>query len=563
MNIHEFRDELSIKNKESIMQQKVKYLSLTVLLLTLILLILIRINYPLNVSTTESVFNMIPIYFWILLLVIPGLITATFLLTDSKILCVFLAGIYFFVLYSFYLFFVIPPAGTDTVTDGQTFLTLLHSTSLSVEQISYFQWPIHFILNSVLIKIVSADFSIITLALFSFILMIPLFFYLFLNKKSDKKVFFILPVSYIILSFIFINSNWVPQFTGLIFLFLTIGCYVNYKDTESKIFYAMVLLFFTLCVFTHPFIFVFFPVAIILDSYILPKKIVKSKNKLDSVYFLILLLVIYFTGYVYRFTKMGSVTQKLFFGSTEFRGEAWNIIAYLFGSKQDVGRIDYNIFPLYDQVSRNIYLISRYSVFILLIVFVILLIYVVIKNLKKLKSFDISLGVVGSGFFLIGLINPVVLGQRAFQIVFLTAPQHLSHLFESKKKMLVPLLVLSIMLAPFLFTTNQLINQGLSGEKHIQDVFTINSGRFVMNFVEDEYNVLAAELSFYPTGMNNTYNSRSLIKDQIKFIDISFIIDSPKQINRMKYYGLEIDYTQLSKLYDNGDSKIIFNSINN
>jgi hypothetical protein len=88
------------------MKQKVKNFGLTILLLTIIFLVLIRINYPLNVSTTESVFHMIPMYFWILLLIIPALIITTFLLTESKKLCVFLAVIYFFVLYSYYLFFV-------------------------------------------------------------------------------------------------------------------------------------------------------------------------------------------------------------------------------------------------------------------------------------------------------------------------------------------------------------------------------------------------------------------------------------------------------------------------
>lgn len=543
-------------------KRNVKYLSLTILLLTIILVLLIRLNYPLKVSTTESIFHMIPIYYWILLLVIPALISAIFLLTESKIICVFLAVVYFFVLYSFFLFFVIPPTGADMIEGGDFFYLLRDTTHLSVEQFDYFQWPIHFLLNIVLVKILNIDFSILTLTLFSFILMMPIFFYLFLNIQSDKKIFFLLPVSYIILSYFFINLQWVPQFTGLIFLFLTIGCYIKYKEKESKIFYAMVLLFYTLCVFTHPFIFVFFPAAIIFDNYVLSKKIVKFKNKPTGIYFLILLSVIYLTGYVYRFNKMGVLTRRLFFETIEGRGEAWSTIASLIGSSQRVGLIDYDVFPLFDHVSNNIYFISRYATFILLIVFTLLLLYVLFKNIKKIKSFDISLGIAGSVFFIIGLINPVVLGQRAFQVIFLTVPRHFSNLFESKKKILIFLLVFCIILAPFLFTTNVLINQGISGERQIQDVATMQSGRFVMDFVKTKSNVLVADISFYPGRNNERYNfeifrTQYIAEGTIEFADIDIIIDSPKQMNMMKYYGLELNYNDTSKLYDNGLSQVL------
>lgn len=546
--------------EKNIMEHKDRYLTLIVVLLSIILALLIRLDYPLKVSTTESIFHMIPIHYWIFLIAIPVLISVTFLLTKSKMICVFLAMIYFFILYSFYLFFVIPPAGTDMVGAEQTLSTLKNTNFFSVEQFDYFQWPIHFILNIIYIKLFNIGLSIFSLTLFSFILMMPIFFYLVGGKQSNEKIYFLLPVGYMIFSYYFINLQLVPQFTGLIFLILTIGCYTKYRETKSIRFYALVLLFYTLCVFTHPFIFVFFPAAIFLDNYVLPKKIIKSKNKTNKKFFLILLFVIYFTGYMYRFTRMGVYTRRIFLGSRENMGESWNIIAYLMGDKQEVGLIDYDVFPLYNLLSNDIYLFFRYATFLLLLIFALILAYLFFKNLKEIKPFDVSLGLAGVSFFLLGFIEPYLMGQRAFQIIFLKVPRFFSTLFKSKKTILVFVLVLCITITPLIFTANTAIRHSLSGGRQIQDVTTINSGRFIMDFVRTKSNILIAGISFYPARYNELYNLstiKDIIEGMVNITEINMIVNSPKQMNRMKYYGLILDYSQTYQVFDNGDSQIL------
>jgi len=542
------------------MKRKVKFLVAITFLLTFILIGLTRLNYPLQVSTETSILHMIPFYYWILIILIPLMVIITFLLTESKTVCLFLAVIYFFTLYSFFLFFVIPPAGTDISEGGYLFLTIKESSVLSVENIgSYFEWPIHYVFYSVFKQTLGARLSVLTIWLFSFIIMIPIFFSLSVNKYSSTKTYMALPVGYIILSYYFINLQLVPQFTGLIFLILTIGSYFKYKEYGTKRLLIMTILFYIICVFSHPFIFVFFPVAIFLDRYVIPKKIFRTKKNNYKIP-LSLLIGIYFSGFLFRFARMERITRRLFYPANG-RGEAWGILGHLIRG-YDPTPAKYQTFPLYRLVSERMYLISRYTTYVLLITIVLLLAYILLKKLREVDSFDVSLGVSGVSWFLLGLVEPSILGQRGFQVAFIGVPRYFKDLFKSKKKIFVILLVICISIAPFLFTTNWAVNQGLSGGRHIQDEATIYSGRFVTDNVESEYNVTVAGLSYFPGRNHQRYNftiysTRSIADGSIEWEEIDMIIQSPKLKNRMEYFGLELDYDGQSQIYDNGDSQVL------
>jgi len=538
------------------MKRKVKLLTCIIFLLSLIFLLLIIHNDPLTVSNTESFFQRIPIYHWVFLLLIPILISVTFLITESKKVCVFLAISYFFILYSYFLLFVIPPAGTDMSEGGHVYSILQSSTTLNIEQYSYFQWPIHYLFYSISIKILGVGLTVLSLVWFSFILMIPLFFSLFETKSSANKVFFLLPVVYIMLSSYLVNIQWVPQFTGLLFLILTIGCYTQLKEKQSKRYYFLTISFYTICVFTHPFIFIFFPATILLDRYIISKTIFGTPNSKQTNISTPLLIAIYFCGYIYRFVRMERVTRILVYPETE-RLRSWDFIYRIFGTYLPTDTVHYETFPFYRFVSRRAYLISRYSTYTFLAVIFLLMTYILVKNLRNVKSFDISLGGSGLIFFILGLVHPTILGGRAFQVIFLKFPRYFSYIFMSKRKIFVFVLTITIMIAPLLFTTNRVINQDLSGGRNIQDESTLASGRFVVEYVSSDLNVLVAEFSFYPGRGNNIYRTRSIPREDISIRDIDIIINCSKQTNRMEFYGLELDYNYTSKVYDNGNSNIL------
>jgi len=540
------------------MKRKVKLLTIIIILLSLIFLLLIRLNYPLRVSTTESIFHMIPIYYWILLITIPALISITFLLSDSKIICVFLSVIYFFVLYSFNLFFIIPSTQSDAQFAGQIFTILKTSNRLSVQQFSYFQWPIHFLLEIVFQKTLNIDIYIITIGLFSFILMIPLFFSLHEYKLSNNKAYFILPVGYIILSYYFLNLQWVPQFTGLIFLILTICCYVKYKRVPSRKFYSLIVFFYMICVLTHPFIFVFFPATIFLDRYIISKGFFISFDKDNNKISLISLVVIYFIGYLFRFIKIRRYTRRLIYPE-EGRGEAWGLLSNLLGFEGDAGvGPSYETHPLWHLVSKRTYLISRYSALLLLVGLSLVLAYILLNNLKKVESFDISLGVASGGFFVFGLVNPVLLGQRGFQVAFLKVPRYFSDLFKSKRKILAVILVIAITLTPLIFTINIAVNQSFSGGRFFQDRPTLESGSFIDDYAGNDTNVLVADRYFYPSSINiNIYHPRIMAREELNLTEVEIIVNSSKLTNRMEYHGFETEYGKTSQIYDIGDAQIL------
>jgi len=541
------------------MKRKVKFLSVIILLLSLIFLFLIRLNYPMSISKNQSIFHKTPTYYWILLITISALISITFILTKSKSVAIFLSVIFFFLMYSFNLFFVIPFTQTDVAHAGEIFYILRDSTTLSVDQFDYFQWPIHFVYTATIKETLNLGISTISLGLFSFIVTLPLFFSLFKDRLLSNKVYFLLPVGYIILSFYLLNLQWVPQFTGLVFLILTISCYFKYKKHPSRKIYSLIIIFYSMCVFTHPFIFVFFPATIFIDRYLYPKNYLHNSNEDKPHVSLLQLVVIYFIGYIFRFARMARHTRRLIFPRNGIGG-SWELIGTLIGDDEAVG-IDegYETHLFYDLVSERTYLLSRYAALLLLLILCMLLAYILLKNLKKIESFDVSLGLASGGFFVFGLVNPALLGQRAFQITFLKLPKYYSYIFESKKKILAIVLILLITLAPFLFNLNRSVNQGLTGARLIQDKPTIESGRFVDMNVGNGSNVLVADRFFYPGSKDdiNVYHPRYLAENEINMTEIDVIISSQKLNLRMEYYGVEENYRQFSQIYDMGEAQIL------
>jgi len=538
------------------MERKVKYLVSIIVLLIANLIMLIRFNYPLGVSTDSSFIHMTPWYCWILFLVIPALISITFLMTKSKAVCSFLAIIYFLTLFSSHLFFIIPPGGIDMASGGRIFTILQDSTNLSANQFSYFQFPIHYLYRIIIGKFLGLGISEITLSFYILLLTIPLYFSLFKNKNY-WKLYFIFPVSYIILSYFFMNSQLVPQFTALVFLILTLGCYDKYNENENKIYYGLTISFYTICVFTHPFLFVFFPMSIFLDRYVLSRNIFpfeKEKNKIS----ISALVIIYFVGYLFRFVSMGRHTRRLILPTEGGKGEAWLIFEHLFGYSSSI-RNKLPVQPLYNLVSKRTYLGIRYFTLSILVFISLLLVYTLLKNIKKVESFDVSLGGACSGFFVLGLLKPAILGQRAFQVIFIKLSKYLSLTFNNDK--IKVLLIVLFTILPILFTINTSIGISINGGQVVQDNSTIYTGRFIDDNLEKDSDVLVADLVFYPTGMSNNssfkiHTSSDLATEEINQSEIDVIIYNPKLINRMKYYGLELQTNQTSTIYDMGDGHI-------
>ncbi|MCK5773235.1 MAG: hypothetical protein KAH57_05555, partial [Thermoplasmata archaeon] len=210
------------------MKKHIKYsILISILLLTLLINTILYYD-PLVASTSVSLVEQVPILFWVLIMALSILVTYISIYSKSRGVNVLMATIYFFIFYSFNLFFKIIPTQTD-IGDTSFFIPYLdNATHLDIGIYRYFEYPFFFLYSSVIKNVLGLDiYQNINYGFFSLILMIPIIMPLLIQKeiiKGAKVVYFLAPVLYLILVFFFFNDQFVPQFYGLIFLMITIGC---------------------------------------------------------------------------------------------------------------------------------------------------------------------------------------------------------------------------------------------------------------------------------------------------------------------------------------------------
>jgi len=246
-----------------------------ILLMWLLAIFLISVvqTSPITISLTIASFFQIPVIFWLVILVSPFLLYI--IAKDSKnplvpLLCVTL---YFFLFYSYGLYFMAHPTTTDIVNATRFQYMLSSITHIGAGEISteqYFNWPIYFIFSKIFSSILGiGPFQTINIGFFSLLLTLPVFVSL-CNKRNhnveNTSIYFITPALYLTLGFYFINDQFVPQFLGLIYLFILFGFYLKYRKRKNPLYLILMVIFYALTVFTHPFIHIFFLILIILEK---------------------------------------------------------------------------------------------------------------------------------------------------------------------------------------------------------------------------------------------------------------------------------------------------------
>ena len=533
------------------MKRKIKYLCTIIFLLTFLLIGTIKLHNPLRISTEISLFHQIPIFYWINILIISFLVTLVAYYTSSTEVYLYISVVYIFIIYSYYLFFIIPSYQTDLGFLGNTFSTLEGITNISPDILSYANWPIFHVFFMSFQNILNISYySIMFYGFYSFLIMIPLFLYLVFKGYSNKSNFFIAFSSFIILVSFFINDQLAPQFIGYLFLILTVGCFLKYQEENSKKIYFFILLFYTLSVFSHPFIFVFFPLGIFIDKFVRKSGYFFYMKRHIS---MIPLLIIYLIGLLYRFSHMTKWFYDLIF-VPEGEGRSWYIIDFILDNGNGVA---FETNPLYNLISPRLYEISNDVTFYLLVIFALILLYSIYVFRKQVKSFDLSCSLGGGGWFIFGFVNPSVIGGRGFQVIFLTIPKYITKLRKSRKKLFVIVMII-IIVFPFIYTTNRAVNQSVRGGYPVEDSATLSTGEFAESHLSSEMNISSSGRSYYPTYRH--YSFERIARGEINESEIEVLLYSPKTENRISYYQLdfeEFEEDKTNKIYDQGEGYIL------
>lgn len=518
-----------------------------------ILLLSIRNTYPISIIEETAVFYQIPIEFWIILIISSILLFIISFYSKNIFVSIICAIFYFFLIESYGLYFVSHPTFGD-IGSSTIFQELLASiTNIGPAEISieyYFQWPVYFIFSKIFSTILGLG-PILTLNLgFIFLFItIPIYLAYFFKKKTNIEhnyEYFIILALYIIISFNFLNDQFVPQFIALIYLIILYGFYIRYRDSNDRILLIFTILIYTLLVFSHAFMFLFFLIALIFEK-LWYEYISKEKNVL-SYELIMLFLLIPFTYIPIYFS----------FIRTARVGESWRIFESI--TSQRTGTNNIQVQFLYNYVSESLdFIFSNLTKVIVFAPFLILTLGFFFHMMKKREILDLSIIISSFSWFVLGLFN-LVLGQRSLQVVSLALLDY----FKNSQKffsILTKILIIFVLISPYVFVSNTLINQSLEGERLIQDTKDNYAGKFFdSNYLGDDIIIISAQNS-YPTGIESNIiriSPTSIINEYIEFKFIKYIIDSPKL--KLRYQYLNHDYPlnyQNSVLYSSNKINIV------
>jgi hypothetical protein len=533
---------------------KIKKIALTLLiwLLTIFFISVVQ-NYPLSISATSIVLYQIPLIYWIVMLFSPFLLYI--IAKDSKnplvpMVCVVL---YYFLFFSFGIYFFSSPTIGDISTSAR-FQEILSSVShinpQGVEQwysaSRYFHWPVFFFFSKIFTSILGIG-SILTLNLgfFSLLLISPVLLTLYYKRSNNNfeygNLYFILPALYITVGWYFINSQFVPQFISLIYLFILFGCYAKYRYGKNPSFLFFMIIFYVLVVFSHSFIFIFFLVAIVFEVY-WSEYVEMKKIKFISYGLLIIFFAILYP-YLSHFYSLAVANVG---------GESWGVFqSFLSQKNQFIPTYGLQSLLILDQLFASVTRVVLVTV--IAIVAIGLLLYI----LKEREMFDLSVLIGSASWFALGLAN-LVLGQRALQVAALPLSRH----FNYSNKLFIYLsrvMVVLILIAPSLFVANVIINYSIDGGRLIQDYEENIAGRFMDNHIINVSTTITNQ-NPYPTGY--PYGFRRLgidnfLKPKDEQDKVDFILDSPKLQKRLLVNGISLpEYTYTSVVYHNRDIQI-------
>jgi len=545
--------------------KKLVLISLINLLLILLFISIIQVR-PISISTTSAPFFQLPMVFWIIMIVSPSLLYVVAKDSKNPIIPVACAVLYYFLFYSYGLYFMSHPTISD-VGSSARFQEVLPSILHIKSQLKYFTWPVYFVFSKVFSSVLGiGPVTTINMGFFSLLLIIPLFISLFYKNapslKSNIK-YFILPALYLSLSFNFINAQFVPQFLGLIYLLMLLGCYVR---RENKKYFIFLIIFLILCVLTHAFMFVFFLAGVAIEKLIISYK--NKKYKEGGIKTMLVsgktLLISYFTIaimaaiIILKFDVLSYYFHRIISTAGQWKGETWSIFYYIMG-----GRYNYwaggEVYPLYNLVPR-IYdqIFSIATKYLVAVSFLI----VIIIFLKKRNALDAGITAGCISWFAAGLFIPAILGQRALQVVCIPLSKYFK--FPAKRwSFLSHFLLIFILVSPSLLVANSMINISLEGDKFIQDYNENIAGRFMDQYINNSSNVLTAH-NLYPTtypGGFKRIGLTQMIKSGIKWEKINFILYSPKLKKSMYYYNISFSCPTTPDIqfviYDNKENKIL------
>jgi hypothetical protein len=544
---------------KSRLNRNLKKTSIILIFTILTLIIFILNSKPFILSENNLIFNTIQPSFLILLLANYLLIFIVGEYNNNKFLLLSLVMLYNILFYSPNLFFYTPYRQTDIGSISKYLNIVKNTSTIGTPQIAidnYFQWPIYFILSKILMIFFNTNINqTINLGFYIFVIIFPILITLtFMSFNINiKYILYIYPI-FVVLSDTFINFQYVPQTLALIYTILLYSLYLKYKNNNST---PILLLSYITLIFCHPYFFIFFISAIILESIFSYKH-----NFIKSFKIPIFFSIIYLVCYQFIFTSLrGNISESLSTLGTLQTG-AFSIFGKLFGLTTPSTSNSYQPHLLNNLWDSNLQSILSTSSRVILIGFMILfLINILSSYFKKqlqetLKPMDLGILISSFYFWLLGLISTFI-ANVYFELIFI--PISKTYLENIRKfRTFKTICIILLVIAPVILDCTSLGNLALTGSIHIKDEEMENIGHIIDKYAVKNQKILAAN-NGNPTGYPNGFSIYSIefVRTNNSTANINLIIYTPKMRMLLQYYGSNL----IDDIYLNNNNIVLNNGL--
>lgn len=479
-------------------------------------------SYPTSIPEVgEFVFNKIYLSLW------PGLsiiFASLFLISRSnlnnrvhQLVCTIL---FVFFLYVHYLFFPLVPGPDSHYFRGLT--KLFAQTGVDPIAQGYFQWPLFFIANTILIQILGLNINAISFFTFVFIgFQLALYLFLLYSSESDK-LGFIGVALYFLGLFWFLNYQFAPQSLALCFFFLL----VNISSRKTRIQLVVSAILFSALVLTHAFIPVFF-----LISYFILTLFDRDRLNHFLIYlFIYVSFLIYFT--VIHFDRVISTLINLYHAFEEY-GTYTPVIRRVFRGP---------VAP-FDAIAQFFSRVITITIWLILLTGFV---YRILKRDVSLQSLSLLLS--GSLYAFIGVFTQI-LGERAVQIAFASVVSGYKIFLTKYQKLVNFSMLILIILFPFVimhaiydFSLVQTLSGELAAQKLIEN--EISNIKLLASPCDGWYIIgsLPRATNIRLTTWQDVSSLEQLIAESY-----DYVIYNPKMEKEL-FYAYGLTYTQVREL---------------
>jgi hypothetical protein len=568
--------------EESTCVKKILYILLSVEIAAFAIL---YINlYPLEFSATGYL-SQIPLCYWIMLLVLIATSGLLAFHADSPFGS-FVSTLSFYGSLNSHQFLFYSHVGGDVpgeIRDITQMLNFYHFDPTLPPIFLALQWPNNYTFLFVLKRTlgVQSVISAMDIGYMSYYFGLTVAVWLFAYRLDGGFFAYLASISYLMVSWSWINNQFVPQFLALILLFFLF--YV--RTTSGRRWFVLELALFLSLAFSHPIFAVFYPLFVVLKPGIesclsyyraqfpdaqlyqillrpipLLRPILSIRtwfpDKFDTYYRALVFGTIYATVYLFQYVLF----RRQFFvlltaPVTEATGDPFSRIIQQFFAGSEGSVSEPQVALLYELVPQTVdFIVSwghRLVVIAMVVVFIVSLLWSQIRVVKEYQGEIIVICalVLASGW----AINSEY-GLRVLQIAFLPASVFFYGLSERGKRVIIVCILLLSLVSPVVLA-NLYVDQTLTASGNTIGYSESQAGKTIENYNEGE-RVLVPPSTPFPTGGVNSQSGHDisrLVDDKMINYGPGLMIYSDRLSYFLKYHRYNCDRSYLSTdvIYDN------------